>query len=92
MLAGAAEEGSVRYTRGKDGKFGFAILKKWPGGKVVLRGIRAVPDSRVTMLGVREPLAWRQDEQGLAIAIPAALQEEKSRPCQHAWVLKVSLK
>jgi alpha-L-fucosidase len=85
------EEGSVRYTRSKDGKFGFAILKMWPGRRVVLKGIRAVPNSPVTMLGVREPLVWRQDGQGLAIAVPAALQDEKSRPCEHAWVLKISL-
>jgi alpha-L-fucosidase len=84
------QEGSVRYTCSKDGKFAFAILERWPGGRLILKGIRAVPGSPITMLGVREPLAWRQDERGLAIAIPDTLQDERSRPCEHAWVLKVA--
>jgi hypothetical protein len=41
------------------------------------------------MLGVAAPLAWQQNEQGLIIAIPEALQDEKARPCQHAWALKI---
>ena len=84
------EEGSIRYTCSKDGQFAFAILKQWPGSRLVLKEIRAVPGSPIAMLGVREPLAWQQDERGLAIAIPDNLQDEKSRPCEHAWVLKIA--
>ena len=68
----------------------FAILKQWPGRRLVLKAIRAVPGSPIAMLGVREPLAWHQDGRGLAIAIPDNLQDEKSRPCEHAWVLKIA--
>ena len=40
-------------------------------------------------LRVTGPLAWRQNEKGLTIAIPETLQDEKARPCQHAWALKI---
>ena len=35
------QEGSVRYTRSKDGKFAYAICKQWPGKSLTLKGVRA---------------------------------------------------
>ena len=83
------QEGDVCYTRSKDGKFAYAICKQWPGKSLNLNGVRAADGVKITMLGVAEPLAWRQNEQGLTIAIPEALQDEKARPCQHAWAFKI---
>ena len=74
------QEGDVCYTRSKDGKFAYAICKQWPGKSLTLKGVRADEGAKITMLGVAEPLAWRQNEQGLTIAIPEALQDEKARP------------
>jgi alpha-L-fucosidase len=84
------EEGTVRYTGSKDGKFAYAILKQWPGRKLTLKGVRAAEGTTITMLGIAEPLSWRQDEKGLTISIPDTLQEEKARPCEHAWVVKIT--
>ncbi|MGA2620841.1 MAG: alpha-L-fucosidase [Thermoguttaceae bacterium] len=85
------QEGSIRYTRSKDGKFAYAICKQWPGRKLTLKGVRADKDAKITMLGVAEPLAWQQDEQGLTMAVPAALEDEEARPCQHAWAIKIPM-
>ena len=78
-------------TRSKDGKLAYAICKQWPGKSLTLKGVRAAEGSKITMLGIAEPLAWQQNEQGLTIAIPAALQDEKTRPCQHAWAIRIPM-
>jgi alpha-L-fucosidase len=85
------QEGSIRYTRSKDGKFAYAICKQWPGKRLALKGVRAEEGASITMLGAPEPLAWQQDDQGLTIAIPETLQDEKARPCQHAWVIRIPM-
>jgi len=77
------QERPVCHTRSKDGKFAYAICKQWPGRNLTLKGVRADEDAKITMLGVAEPLAWQQNEQGLTLTIPEALQDEKARPCQH---------
>ena len=43
------------------------------------------------MFGVAEPLVWRQDDQALTISIPEALQDERGRPCEHAWAVKIPM-
>jgi alpha-L-fucosidase len=85
------QEGQVRYTRSKDGRFAFAICKQWPGKSLSLHGIRAGHDATITMLGVAESLPWQQDGQKLAISIPDHLQDEQKRPCQHAWAIRIPL-
>jgi hypothetical protein len=85
------QEGPVCYTRSKDGRFAYAICKQWPGRNLTLKGVRANEDAKITMLGVAEPLAWQQNEQGLTLAIPEALQDEKGRPCQHAWAIRIPM-
>jgi alpha-L-fucosidase len=85
------QEGNVCYTRSKDSRFAYAIYKEWPGRSVTLKGIRANVGATITMLGVTEPLKWEQSEQGLTISIPEKLQDEKARPCEYAWVIKIPL-
>jgi|SRR5208282_3267108 len=69
------QEGDVCYTRSKDGKFAYAICKHWPGNSLTLKEVRADDDSKITMVGVAAPLAWRQNKQGLTIAIQDQLQD-----------------
>jgi len=85
------QEENVCYTRSKDGRFAYAICKQWPGRSLILKGIRASETARITMLGVKMPLAWQQDEHGLTISLPENLQDEKARPCQHAWAIKIPM-
>ena len=86
------QEGTVCYTRSKDGKFAYAICKQWPGKSLTLKGVRAAEGFKITMLGVNESLAWRQDEEGLTIAIPDRLQDERARPCPYAWTMKIAIR
>jgi alpha-L-fucosidase len=85
------QEGHVAYTRSKDAKTAYAICKQWPGKSLTLNAVRAAEGAKITMLGVAEPLAWKQDEQGLTILLPDALQDEKARPCQDAWAIKIPM-
>ncbi len=64
-------EGDVIWlTRSKDARSVYAISMNWPGTRLVLRSVRALPASQVFMLGARKPLKWCQDSGGLVIDIP----------------------
>jgi alpha-L-fucosidase len=84
-------EGSVCYTRSKDGRFAYAICKQWPGKALTLTGVRAKRGTRIHMLGIVAPLAWKEDGKRLVITIPDILQDEKTRPCEYAWVVRIPL-
>ena len=85
------QEGNVCYTRSKDCKFAYAICREWPGRSLTLKGVKAEPNTPITMLGVEKSLKWRQDENGLTIDIPEYLQNEEVRPCNHAWSIKIQI-
>ena len=79
----------VRYTRSKDNKTIYAIAMKWPGKRLVLDSVRPEKDSKIVMLGVKEPLQWSYSETGgLTIDLPDNLQDEENRPCRDAWALQ----
>ena len=84
-------EGDVRYTRGKDGKFAYAICTKWPGKSLRLAGVRTQTGGEIAMLGVQKPLTWTQDDKGLEIAIPEQLQDGCNQPCEYAWAIKIPM-
>ena len=81
------EGDDIRFTRSKDQKYLYAISLKWPGEKLVLKSVRAVPGSAVRMLGVKANLKWHQDANGLAIEIPEAVAAKK--PCKQAYSFKI---
>jgi len=85
------QEGNVCYTRSKNSKFAYAICREWPGRSLTLKGLKAEPNTTINILGVEKSLKWSQDEQGLTIDIPESLQDEKSRPCEHAWSFKIHM-
>jgi len=85
------QEERVCYTRSKDSRFAYAICREWPGTSLTLKGVRANEGTAITMLGVAEPLKWEQNEQGLTINLPNSLQDEKARPCEHAWAIKIPM-
>jgi alpha-L-fucosidase len=83
------QEGQVSYTRSKNGRFAYAICKEWPGRQLTLKGVRADMNAEIILLGVEKPLVWRQGDEALVIEIPESLQDEKARPCQHAWAVRI---
>jgi alpha-L-fucosidase len=86
-----SEGKDIRFSRTKDRQFIYAFSSAWPGKQMIVKSIRPNEGSKVTMLGVREPLQWRNDpQQGLVIDIPENLQDESKRPCQFAWAFRIS--
>ena len=80
----------ICFTRSKDNKNVYAISLKWPGKTLSLKNVRAKEGAKIHMLGVKDPLNWRNDPtEGLVIEIPDYLQDGDNRPCKHAYVFKI---
>jgi alpha-L-fucosidase len=87
-LSGA--NGPIRFTRSKNGRVCYAICLQWPGSTLRLRTAPGKQTSKITLLGLNEPLKWHNDNaQGLVISIPSRLQDEKKRPCKVAWAFRI---
>jgi hypothetical protein len=89
QAANPAANRSVVFTQSKDGKFVYVILKEWPGQELKSDAIKPLAGSRITMLGHDKPLKWTWQESETTVFLPLELQDVKSRPGEHAWVLKV---
>ena len=78
-----------RFTRRPNAL--YAIELAWPGRETTIKslahgaGIEAEEIESVTMLGDDRPLEWKQDYQGLHVALP------QQRPCDHAYVFRLEL-
>jgi alpha-L-fucosidase len=83
-----AAEGAVRYTRSKDSTTVYAITLEWPGTQLALTSVAPAPGSDVYLLGYDRPLKWSYDNGVTTIILPDALQNEPSRPCEHAWAFR----
>ncbi len=71
-----------RFTQRGDAIYAVALA--WPSaGEWVIGSLAGQPVRRVTLLGHAGELAWQQDAAGLRVSAPA------TRPCDHAYVLKV---
>jgi alpha-L-fucosidase len=82
-------DGSVVFTRSKDNRYVYAIMKEWPGKVLNLKGIKADNGSKIEMLGYGNPLEWVNTEGGVTVKLPGKLQKDKNRPCQYAWIVKI---
>lgn len=60
-----------------------------PPAEIRLSKVRLPEGTKVWMLGVKEPLAWRAAEGGLTVTVPPSVIA--SPPCRHAFVVKVEL-
>ncbi len=84
-------DGPVAFTRSKDNKYLYAIMKEWPGQELYLKGIKAEKGSKIEILGYNKPLDWINSGDGINVKLPTKLQNEKNRPCEYAWILKIRL-
>lgn len=80
----------IRFTVGKKGQL-YATTLDWPAdGKLVIRTLSTKenhlkePVTKVSMLGSKEKLNFKQTEKGLEITFPSV------KPCDHAFVLKIN--
>lgn len=78
----------VRFTT--KGNVLYAILLGWPDKQILItslpvdRSLWFGSIRKVQMLGVNEPLEWKQDRDGLRVEPP------RTRPGDHAYVLKIT--
>jgi alpha-L-fucosidase len=87
---------TVRYTY-TGGDFVYAVSLGWPGDELALTRVRPEEGSEIYLLGYDQPMEWSFEAGAagaggrLTIALPVALQDEDSRPCDHAWVFKIQV-
>ena len=75
------EDGDVRFTRKGDTL--YAIALEWPEEELKLSSLAGKEVLRVEMLGLAEPLKWKQASDGLIIQLPS------KRPCRYAYAFKI---
>ena len=82
---------SIRFTRTKDKKTVYAIVRGWPGQKLRVKSVEPVHGTEILMLGYPKPLNWSYDKiTGLEISVPVELQDMDKRPCKFAWSFKIA--
>jgi alpha-L-fucosidase len=79
----------IRFTTKKG--IIYATLLGWPeDGRVTIKSLADKSDStvetirRIELLGYKEKLDWRRSAEGLTLQLPA------KKPCDYAWVLKIT--
>jgi alpha-L-fucosidase len=65
----------------------YAITTGWPGKQLVLRGVKAPANAKVTMLGVAGALKTNVSGDTLTITTPDLGPDEA--PCRHAFAFKI---
>jgi len=79
----------LRFTRTKDKKYVYIISLKWPGETLQSKLVKAKAGSSIRLLGADQELKWHQNQAGLTIELPKALQDESHRPSRQAYAFKV---
>jgi alpha-L-fucosidase len=82
------EGNNIRYTASKDGKTQYVFFFDQPVEKVSLSKISVDKGTKVTMLGSKQALKWKQGEGAIEIAVPASVMKSG----EHVWVMKVERK
>lgn len=77
-------DGDVRFTRKGDTL--YAIALEWPEENLRLTSLAGKAVAKVDMLGLGEPVKWRQQSDALIIETPGR------RPCKYAYTFRIQLK
>nr|MDO8108843.1 alpha-L-fucosidase [Candidatus Sigynarchaeota archaeon] len=91
MWKKAWKEGdNTRFTATKDGKTLFAFMLAWPdGNKFHSKFVKPKNGSKITMLGVKNPLSWRLEKGELVVDLPEEIA--KNKPNDYAWGFKIEM-
>jgi alpha-L-fucosidase len=76
------KDGDVRFTR--KGNTLYAIALEWPEEELRLTSLAGKEVLKVEMLGLNDPITWKQSGRGLVIEPPA------KRPCRYAYTFKIT--
>jgi alpha-L-fucosidase len=75
-------DGDVRFTR--KGNTLYAIALEWPEEELRLTSLAGKEVVKVELLGLNEPITWKESGRGLVIEPPA------KRPCRYAYTFKIT--
>ena len=84
------KQGKVCYTSKKDGTiYGIYLSDENEAMpvEVLLEGITAPKQTKITMLGINGNCKWKQTDKGVLVSIPASAQ--KVQPSPYAWTIKI---
>ena len=76
----------VFFTRKKNNL--YCICPLYPKKELNIKGVNLKTNGKVTMLGHKEDLKWRNKGKDLEIEVPILTASEL--PCQYAWTFKLS--
>ncbi len=65
----------------------YAILPHFPQGKLILKNVYSTPKTKVSLLGLKKKIKWKQKGDNLIINMPLISYDEV--PCNYAWTLKL---
>ncbi|MDD3731669.1 MAG: alpha-L-fucosidase C-terminal domain-containing protein [candidate division Zixibacteria bacterium] len=81
------KEGNICFTRMPDRTINAIYLaaedEKQPPEAITIKSFSPKADSKVTMSGIKEPLAWKKTTNGFVIHIPESARTHP--PCNYAW-------
>lgn len=66
----------------------YAITPGWPKDKLVLKDVKSVRGSKVTLLGRGGTVQWTQSGNDVIIDVPGLSVDEL--PCRYAYTFKVT--
>jgi alpha-L-fucosidase len=84
------QSGQVYLTRSGETRYAICLAaddESAPPDVITIAGVTLADESRVSMLGDGEVLAWQQSPDGVQVFVPERLRG--APPCAHAWSLKV---
>jgi alpha-L-fucosidase len=85
------KEGSICYTRSRNGVIYAIYLARENEDQIPtsiwLQTITPRPQSRICLLGFKEPLRWEKNGKGVLIRIPPDVAA--APPCKHAWTFAI---
>jgi len=88
------KDGQIAFTRHGETAYAIHLTEKEQDGlpeKISFSGLKPEPGSSINMLGVKNALQWQTDDSGkTVIEIPESIMQ--SPPCDHAFVLRFSLR
>jgi alpha-L-fucosidase len=67
------KEGDTKFTVSKDGTFTYAFVHTKPGEKVELTSAVPAKGSRVNILGIKQPIVWREENGKVIFQMPLKL-------------------
>ncbi len=88
------KEGKICFTRLPNKKISAIYLadegETAPPATITINSFTPKSNSRVTMLGVREPVRWEMARKGFVIHVPESARSNP--PCMYAWTFQFEVK